>query len=106
MLAVLEMSENVRLLFRTCIITVHIHMCVILYSSLASDVSLFAYRLSHASDLKFFVPKAIHVTRQRGLNPLHLGRGYLPLVRCVTLTPCEALTYEKKKVKAAAGPRS
>lgn len=57
------------------------------------------------SDLSVFVLNAVHVSRRRGLIPPRLGRGYLPLVRCVTLSPEEALTY-KKKLEAAAGPRS
>lgn len=71
MLAVLEMSENVSLLSRTCIISTFL----ILYLSSASDMSLFSSGISCASDLVVFVLETVHVIKHRGLNPPHLGGG-------------------------------
>lgn len=53
----------------------YLSLCLILYLSSASDTSLFASGLSRASDLMFLVLKMVHVNRERGLNPLHLGGG-------------------------------
>lgn len=53
----------------------YLSLCLILYLSSASDTSLFASGLSCASDLMFLVLKMVHVNRQKGLNPPHLGVG-------------------------------
>lgn len=65
MLAVLEMSENVSLLFHSCIISVFDVSHIL-------EFSLFTSKLISASNLSFFALKLCMLI-DRGLNPLHLG---------------------------------